>query len=278
MATTVRVHPLHVAEMSVPPRYWDGNASTLTALRSLATPRSQWVSIPIIAFLVEHPDRGPVLIDTGFAQSIRDDPASNLGRAGARMFSPINVTEAGLVTDQLRARGIDPGDVGTVVMTHLHFDHASGIEDFPGAEFVVERREREALSGGLLKGYVPSQVEPAANWRLVDAAGAPAAEGFDHVLDVFGDGALRMVFTPGHTHGHCSVLAATADGPLLLAGDAIYARRSMENDEVPVTLSGSKREYLDSLGQIRRWVTAHPGAPVIFGHDPWNRDALLRGY
>lgn len=278
MPATVRVHPLHVAEMSVPPRYWDGDTSTVTLVRSLATRRSQWVSIPIVAFLVEHPDRGPVLVDTGFGQSVRNDPASNLGRVGARIFSPIHVTEAGLASEQLRARGIEPGDVRTVVMTHLHFDHASGIEDFPDAEYVVERREREAIAGGVLKGYVPSHVEPAANWRLVDVATAPAAEGFDHVLDVFGDGALRLVFTPGHTDGHCSVLAATADGPLLLAGDAVYARRSLENAEVPITLAGSKHDYRDSLTRIRRWVDAHPGAPVVFGHDPFNRGALLRSY
>src|SRR5215207_5446200 len=108
MATTVRVHPLHVAEMSVPPGYWDGDASTLKMVLELRKPRSEWISLPIIAFLVEHPDQGPVLVDTGFAEAVRTDPASNLGRIGARMYSPINITEAGLVRDQLQARGIAP--------------------------------------------------------------------------------------------------------------------------------------------------------------------------
>lgn len=278
MAATVKVRPLVVADMLAPPRYWDGGASTVRLLTSLAIPRSRWVWLPVIAFLLEHPDRGPVLVDTGFAQAIRTDPASNLGRAGARIFSPIRVSEAGLVPDQLRAHGIDPADVRTVVMTHLHFDHASGIGDFPGAQFVVERREHEAIGGGLRHGYVPSQVDAASDWRLVDVAGAGAADGFSGVLDVFGDGAVRMAFTPGHTKGHCSVLVETADGPMLLTGDAAYARRSVEETLVPITLAGSRSDYLDSLARLASWIRAHPGRPVVFGHDPWSRADLARSY
>lgn len=277
-ATTVRVHPLVVADMHAPPNYWDGNARTLGLLKGLVTPRSSWVWLPIPAFLVEHPERGPILIDTGFDESIASDPAQSLGKVGARVFSPIRVSEAGLVPAQLRARGIDPASVELVVMTHLHFDHASGIGMFGDAEFVVERREYEAIKGGLLKGYFPQHVEGARNWRKVDLDAAPAADGFDHVLDLFGDGSLRMAFTPGHTHGHCSILLATEGGPLLLAGDAAYARRSVEQRWVPLTVSGRVSEYRRSLERIAAWIDAHPGAPVVCGHDPWNRQDLERSY
>ena len=74
-------------------------------------PRSKWVWLPIIAFLVEHPDRGTVLIDTAFADEVRTDPAKNLGKAGAKLFAPILFSPEGTVTEQLRERGIDPGDV-----------------------------------------------------------------------------------------------------------------------------------------------------------------------
>jgi glyoxylase-like metal-dependent hydrolase (beta-lactamase superfamily II) len=171
--------------MAAPPNYWDGGASLPGMVKGLLKPRSQWRDLPIPCFLVEHPDRGPIMIDTGFSPG-----ADNLGRVGSRMFSGIkNLRPA---SEQLRERGIDPADVGLVVMTHLHFDHASGIGQFPNAELVVERREKAAVKGGLLKGYVPSHVEQSSRWREVDVSG-------EH--DVLGDGTLKLLFTPGHTHG-----------------------------------------------------------------------------
>ena len=277
MAASVKLHPMVVAEMKAPPSYWDGGASVVALLRAFAGPRSKFVSLPIPAFLVEHPEQGPVLIDTAFDASVRDDPSRSLGRVGSRIFSLIHISSAGVVPEQLRARGIDPADVRTVVMTHLHFDHASGIGQFPQAEFVVERREHAAVKAGILKGYVPSHVE-GARWRLLDLDDVPAAEGFDHVHDLFGDGTVRLAFTPGHTDGHCSDLLRTESGPVLLAADAAYARRTIEERWVPLTVAGKVSEYRDSLERIAAWTAANPDAPVICGHDPWSRADLERDY
>ena len=244
----------------------------------MAIPRSRWVWLPIPAFLVEHPERGPILIDTAFDASVADRPAQSLGRASAAM-NTIRMRAEQAVPGQLRARGIDPAAVRLVVMTHLHNDHASGIGQFPGAEFVVERREFEAAStGGFFQGYVPRHLDGASDWRKVDVAAAPAADGFDHVLDVLGDGSIRLVFTPGHTPGHCSVLLATADGPLLLTGDAAYARRSISERLVPMYVTGSTDEYRASLEAVAAWEQANPGATILCGHDPWSRADLERSY
>ena len=163
-------------------------------------------------------------------------------------------------------------------MTHLHFDHASGIGQFPAAEFVVSRREYDAAGDGLLKGYIGSHLQLTSNWRTVDLDAAPAAEGFDHVHDVLGDGSVRMAFTPGHTHGHCSILLRTAGGPLLLTGDAAYAKRSIQSRWEPITVTGDVSEYRDSLEKIIAWTGANPDAQVICGHDPWDRADLERDY
>lgn len=278
MATTVALHPLIVADMLAPPNFWDGNRSVPALLRAQFIPRSRWVWLPIPAFVAVHPERGPILIDTALDASVAVDGAPNLGRVTARM-NPIRMTAAQAVPAQLAARGLDPTSVELVVMTHLHFDHASGIAQFPDAEFVVEGRELEAArDGGFFQGYNPRQLEPAANWRTVDVAAEGPADGFDHVLDVLGDGSIRMVFTPGHTHGHCSILVATEAGDVLLTGDAAYARRTIDERLVPLLMVGRKEEYLHSLDQIISWAGTHPGAAVICGHDPWSRADLERAY
>lgn len=278
MAASVKLHPLVIADMAAPPNYWDGGASLGGLLRGLATSRAKWRDLPIPCFVVEHPERGPIMIDTGFDPSVHEDPAHNLGRLASKIFSGIKADPAGTAGAQLRARGIDPADVRLVVMTHLHFDHASGIGQFPNAEFVVEGRERAAVKGGLLKGYVPSHLEQSSRWRDLDVASAPPAEGFDHVLDVLGDGTLRLAFTPGHTDGHCSVLVATESGTVLLTGDAAYARQTIDERWVPLTVAGKVPQYKASLEQLAAWCAAHPDATVICGHDPWNRAALERSY
>lgn len=278
MPATVKLHPLIVADMQAPPNFFDGNANPLALLKGIVIPRPRWVWLPIPAFLVEHPEHGPILIDTAFDASVATDPKQSLGRASATM-NTIRMRPEQAVPAQLRARGIDPSEVRLVVMTHLHNDHASGIGQFPDAEFVVERKEFAAAStGGFFQGYHRDQFANVSSWREVDVASAPPADGFDHVHDVLGDGTIRLAFTPGHTPGHCSVLLETGAGPLLLTGDAAYARRSIDERLIPIYVTGSTREYVASLETIAAWEQAHPSAQIVCGHDPFNRADLERSY
>jgi len=278
MDVTVKVHPLVGALMKAPEGYWHAEEKgTLHLLRvMLGTPRSKWLTMPIPAFLVQHPVQGPVMIDTAFDPIVATDRKQSFGRFGALIWTPEDVRP---VSELLRGQGVDPSAVRTVVMTHLHFDHASGIAQFPDAEFVVTDTEWDAASnGGTRDGYIPAHLAPAKNVRKVDIGAEPEAEGFAHVHDVFGDGSVRMASTPGHSHGHCSILLRTATGPLLLTGDASYARRAIDEHWEPIIIGGDKGAYHDSLRRIEAWVKENPDAPVICGHDPWQRDDLAKDY
>jgi Metallo-beta-lactamase superfamily len=123
---TVVVEPMRVGEAQVPPGMLEDGGGRLTNLRMLGigTPRSRWWWVPCPAFLIRHPGAGPVLVDTGLHPSVAAKPAANLGRTVAAFARPRLDPEESLPA-QLRARGIDPREVGLVVMTHLHVDHAS---------------------------------------------------------------------------------------------------------------------------------------------------------
>src|SRR3954447_2229458 len=272
----VRVHPLKVAEEPAPPQFWDGAASRTKFLQALVTPRSQWVLLPMPAFLLEHPEAGPILVDTAFDAIVATDRAANLGRAGAAIHKP-RMKPDDAVPGQLRARGVDPADVRLVVMTHLHYDHASGAGQFPGATFVCDRREWAAAStGGVLDGYHPPHLLPSLDWAAVDFGGGgtvPAAT-FERSFDLLGDGSIRLVSTPGHTDGHMSVLLRIAGGELLLAGDAADARKTPDPRLPPRSPTRSRREYEPSLEHLVRHVEANPDTIVICGHDPWSWPTL----
>lgn len=277
----VRVHPMVVAEMKAPPSFWDRGAGGARAFATAAlTPRSRWLALPIPAFLVEHPGAGPILVDTGFHADVATAPRGHLGRVAGTAYRVTMRPEQALPA-QLRARGIEPGDVGLVVLTHLHFDHASGIAQFPGATFVVDRSEWEAASrGGLLGGYAHRLFDHPFDWRCLDF-GAPGAEpfaGFERSLDLLGDGSIRLLSTPGHTHGHMSLLCRLAAGDLLLTADAAYARRTIDERLVPLLVGGDEGDYRRSLDQIAGFVEQRPDSEVICGHDPWRRGDLARSY
>ncbi len=177
-------------------------------------PKDQWVKTPIQCFLVEHPGAGPILIDTGFHASVAVKPRSNLGLLASMLYRDIDMRPEQSAAAQLRERGIEPSSVGTVIMTHLHPDHASAIVDYPEATFLVSSAEWEAAAGGSQRdGYVKRQFDHGFDYRLIDfdSNDANSFSGFARSFDVFGDGSVRVVFTPGHTMGHMSVVLRTGE-------------------------------------------------------------------
>jgi glyoxylase-like metal-dependent hydrolase (beta-lactamase superfamily II) len=162
-------------------------------------------------------------------------------------------------------------DIRTVVMTHLHYDHAGAIAEFPQATFVVDADEwRAARSGGFTKGYAHKLIDHPYDWREVDFDDPRVASfaSFGRTVDLFGDGSIRLLSTPGHSKGHMSVLLRLESGrELLLAGDAAYAQRTIDEDLLPVFVEDVHR-YRRSLREIRRYVEQTPSAEVICGHDP----------
>lgn len=274
---TVRLHPLLCATMIGPPAMFHREEGRLAALKAtgLRVPRERWVQVPVIAFLVEHPSAGPLLVDTGFHPSVAVDPKQAMGRLGGLLFKDVRMDADDSVAGQLRSRGIDPQAIETVVMTHLHSDHASGIAEFPDARFVVSAQEWEAASKGReIDGYLRRQFDHAFDYRLVDLAGTTAGSfaTFGRSLDLFGDGSVRLVFTPGHTHGHCAVVLRLDGREALICGDAAYTMRTIEESHLPFKMADEHR-FVRSLREIQLYIEQTPDAVVIPGHDmaAWRR-------
>jgi N-acyl homoserine lactone hydrolase len=158
-----------------------------------------------------------------------------------------------------------------VVMTHMHFDHVGAVAQLPRATFLADGREWDAaVGGGFMQGYRRALFDQGYDWRTIDF-GAPQVDSFasfGRAVDLFGDGTVRLLSTPGHTKGHVSVLLRLRSGrELLLAGDAAYTRRAIDEEHVPLFYDDAHR-YMRSLREIRRYLELTPSALVICGHDP----------
>ena len=268
---TVRLRPLRCARMLVPPAYLhrvDGRLRKMKGL-GLRVPREEWVEFPVLAFLLEHPGAGPILVDTGFHSAVAVDPKQGIGSLGGLLFKDLEMTPDQAVAAQLRARRIEPASVGTVVMTHLHADHASGIAEFPASTFVLSRQEWEAAAGGRrLDGYIRRQFDHAFDYRTVDfeAGDVDSFATFGRSVDLFGDGSVRMAYTPGHSHGHCSVILRLKGREALLTADAAYTMETIRESRLPYVMADEHR-FRRSLREIQLYVEATPDAVVIPGHD-----------
>ena len=273
---TVTLQPLLIARMTAPSGHFHRDVARrgrLGAVLDVVSPKER-MDIPIVAFLVEHPAVGAMLIDTGFHAGVAAKPVNAFGRAGGLVFKDLEMEAEQAVPGQLRKRGMDPRDIRVVVMTHLHSDHASGISQFPDATFVVSDKEWDnAGSGNQFAGYFPRQFDHAFDWRLLDFEGeqADSFATFGRSFDLFGDGSVRLVFTPGHTVGHLSVILRLKDREALIAGDAVYTMRTLRDSALPYRME-DEHLFRRSLHEIQLYAKETPSAVIIPGHDMerWN--------
>jgi glyoxylase-like metal-dependent hydrolase (beta-lactamase superfamily II) len=244
------------------------------------TPRLLWavlsgrdpVAIPCPVFLVRHPSAGAILVDTGLHPSIATDGEENFGRLGTR-FSHPSVEPDGDAPAQLRKRGLDPGEIPVVVMTHLHQDHTSAISEFPQSTFVVSEIEwKEATSGRrpTLNGYRRVHFDFAFEYRTIDfdRGGIDSYATFGRSFDLFGDGSIRLVYTPGHSAGHVSVVARLRERDFVIGGDAAYTLAQLDGDAPPPPRPFDAHNFRRSLQELRLFRREYPAAIVTPGHDP----------
>jgi glyoxylase-like metal-dependent hydrolase (beta-lactamase superfamily II) len=186
------------------------------------------------------------------------------------VFAP-EMEASDAVAAQLRARGIEPSEIKTVIMTHLHGDHASGISEFPGATFLVSQQEWDeasTVSRPAMHGYVRRHFDHAFDFRTIDFGGdaVDSFATFGRAVDVLGDGSIWLAFTPGHTLGHMSVILRLKGREVLVAADAIYTRHALESGHKPYLME-DEHLYARSVREIQIYAEQTPDALIIPGHD-----------
>lgn len=226
-----------------------------------------WESRPVPAYLAHHPGVGPILVDTGLHPSVVRDPKVNLGRASGKHY---RVEEGRDIVSQLRERGIAPADVAVVILTHLHEDHASAIEVFPESLFILSETEWEAATGRFtrLRGYRQSQFDFAFDYNTIDfdSDSIESYGAFGRTFDLFGDGSVRLAYTPGHSAGHMSVILRLPRRDFVVVGDAASDWRQFHGQAEPLMIE-DEHNWRRSLRELRAFHRAYPYALIVPGHD-----------
>ncbi len=212
-------------------------------------------------FLIRHPD-GDMIWDAGFPDAIADmENGLDLAAMGAHVTMPRKLA------DQLSELGLTPADIEFISFSHQHGDHTGNGNLFVSSTWIVDADERaymfsdEARGAQSFQGY--SQLENAET-VLIEGDG-------DH--DVFGDGSVVIVQTPGHTPGHTVLLVRLANaGPILLTGDMYHLAETRERRLVP-TFNVDRAQTLASMDKVEA-LAAETDARVVRQHVPEDIESL----
>ncbi|HVI25032.1 MAG TPA: MBL fold metallo-hydrolase [Xanthomonadaceae bacterium] len=229
--------------------------------------------------LIETDDR-LVLVDTGFGLRDVADPKSRLSAFFLFLVRP-EFRERMTARRQVEALGFDPDDVQDILLTHLDFDHAGGLDDFPHARVHMMAREREYAE--LQKTWLdrqrfrPQQWSTRGQWLTYREGAGERWMGFSQVRDLHDlPPELLFVPLPGHTFGHAGV-AVRVDGRWrLLAGDAYFHWQEMEAQPhctpglrfYQWMMEKDRGARLDNQRRLRELRAAHAGEVELFcSHD-----------
>jgi glyoxylase-like metal-dependent hydrolase (beta-lactamase superfamily II) len=197
-------------------------------------------------YLIRHGDEY-LLWDTGYPVAARDNPQSGL-------LMPRTVVE------QLRTLGVDPARVGRVGISHYHGDHTGQARDFPGATLLIGAGDWAALTATeRAPGVDPA---PLASW----VTGGGKVEQVRGDKDVWGDGSVVILDTPGHTPGHHAMLVRLKGRNILLTGDLSHFAENYATDGVP-RFNTNRADTLASLHRFKAMAGALK-ATVIIQHEP----------
>jgi glyoxylase-like metal-dependent hydrolase (beta-lactamase superfamily II) len=222
----------------------------------------------VIVYWLRHAQHGDILIDAGFDRSFSlDQPLGNLPVA-VKVF----LTLSGL--DKLKQ---EPGQALDTILqqyqllpryvffTHLHFDHTAGTPALPQESvYVCDVREMTFITKA---AELNSHFKQITQFASLDFTAAIPMSPFERCLDLFGDGSLWAISTPGHSAGHVSFLVNTHSGPVLITGDAAFYYWGFAQGIGSKMFDADPELARRSRAQLAAFVEQYPRTQIFVGHE-----------
>jgi len=211
-------------------------------------------------YLIRH-GKDLMLWDTGMSDSIADKPE---GVKAANGLLTLWVRRT--LASQLGELGVAPTDITHIAISHFHSDHCGNANLFTAATLYIQDAEYEAAFGPEPSkfNFVPANYEKLRANQVVKLNG-------DH--DVFGDGSVVILSTPGHTPGHQSLLVRLAkQGTVVLSGDMVHFQENWANRRVPAR-NFDREQSLRTMERIAA-LLVEKNARLLINHDKAQSDAL----
>lgn len=224
----IKIHIFHtgsvIVDRAIP--YKDKNPLAVTGL---LRGEDKKMTLPVSCYLIEHP-KGNILIDAGWdSKYVTEKPHRFFGLLNS-ICTPI-IREGESIDCKLQKLGLKPVDIDYVFFSHMDFDHISGLRLVKDAQRIMASKEEIADSKKLNFRYEKS------DWEFTSIIGfeyektgiGPVGKSYD----VFGDGSITLVSTPGHSNGLFSVKITNGEKYVILASDSVYTQKSIKEHIIP---------------------------------------------
>lgn len=201
-------------------------------------------TVPSLTFLIKHPGTAAyggdpkkpfyLMFDLGLRKAQDRYPEKLQKHLDGR--APFELKPG--VAAQLKEGGLSAEDVNLVILSHVHYDHHGDPEDFPKSQFLIGHGAMDVLKNGLggvasHQHFVPDTLPDDRSGELPNPKGSewkPLGP-FPATLDLFDDGSVYVIDTPGHLPGHVNLLCRTKEKWICLCGDAFHDRRLLTGEK-----------------------------------------------
>jgi len=228
-------------------------------------------SLAVYCFLIQHPEKGNILIDLGYPEITAEKPGEFPGFPVSWLMD-IQMKREDHVAEKIKKAGIRPEDVNLILFTHLHNDHMGDIRLFRSSRILVHAVEwKEAMERGRRHGFRPDYLETVSPLTFHFPEASPYGP-FDRSLDILGDGSIVAVPTPGHTIGHVSYFINTEDQRFFLTGDTAWVEENVQGPArkgwlAHMFVEADRKAQKDSLHRIHKLYQDRKDLLIIPGHD-----------
>lgn len=268
----MKIHLLQTGTVRCKQFQLTGASNILSRLYQLIFTQKWGEWMPTYCSLIEHPE-GLILVDTGETAKIYEkDYLPNGGLYHKAVETRIKESEE--LPHQLAKIGVEPKDIKTVLLTHMHGDHIGGLAHFEHATIYVSQTEYELASSkkGPNNGYFPKNWPSWFQPTLITYSDGPEGN-FLKSQKITNDGKIVVVPTPGHSIGHQSVLVKDSNFTTIIAGDLTYNESTLRQ-EIPDVLLMNK-DAQKTVEQVHQYVKENPSV-YLSSHD-WNAPDILAG-
>ena len=220
------------------------------------------ITIPVSMWIIDHP-KGLVVFDTGNNVAISDGGCKAYWGAGTCDFLKPSQKREDVIDMQLKKLGYSADKVKVVVSSHSHLDHIGNIEMFPNAIHAIQKKE-------LYQGWFPEKFQGRSGGAPFVLADLEGTREFNYLelegdYDLFGDGSILILSTPGHTLGHQSMKVKTNNsGTIIISQDAIWMQENL--DGYPAGLNYSVQDYTKSVNRLKMMRDLE-GTSLFMAHD-----------
>jgi len=222
-------------------------------------------------YLIHHSD-GYFLWDTGISDAVASMPDGWLPTNNPA--TDIHWTRAKTLESQLAAIGVKPSDIRFIGISHTHPDHIGNVELFPQVPILIQKAEYDYYFAPGKEGIL----KPPADAKPTFLKDHPAKL-VQEDLDVFGDGSVMIIYTPGHTPGHQSCLVhLPKTGWVLMSGDAVHLQQNWDNRRIPYfsTMPAEQRLETQLSMQLMADLISFYHAQLWINHEKPQSDKMKR--